>query len=71
MSIDELYKANYDQLIDKISADLKRWAVLPLTLSGRIESIKRWAVLPLTLSGRIESIKRWAVLPLPLRYREY
>ncbi len=37
-NLDKLYKANYNKLIDKISADLNRWAVLPLTISGRIES---------------------------------
>lgn len=32
-NLDRLYKANYNKLI---SADLTRWAVLPLSISGRI-----------------------------------
>lgn len=43
--LDKLYNANYNKLIDKISADLNRWTVLPLSFSGRIESI-RMNVLP-------------------------
>lgn len=37
--LDKLYKANYNTLIDKITADINRWVVLPLTLSGRIECV--------------------------------
>lgn len=38
--LDKLYKAIYNKSIYKISADLKRWAVPPLSLSGRTESSK-------------------------------
>ena len=44
-NLDKLYKANYNKLIDKISADLTRWAVLPVSISGRMLSI-RMNVLP-------------------------
>ncbi|KAJ0063849.1 hypothetical protein NL108_012538 [Boleophthalmus pectinirostris] len=40
-----LFKANYEKVIKEISADLKRWEILPLTLMGRIEVI-RMNVLP-------------------------
>ncbi len=39
--LDKLYNANYNKVIDKISADLNSWSVLPLRLSGRIESIRK------------------------------
>lgn len=39
-NLDKLYEANYDKLMDKISADLNKWAVLPLAMSGKIESIR-------------------------------
>ncbi len=38
--LEKLCNANYNKLIDKISADLNRWVVLPLTLSGTIGSIR-------------------------------
>lgn len=44
-NIDKLFDANFSKLINKISADLDRWNVLPLSLSGRIECI-RMNVLP-------------------------
>lgn len=39
-NIDKLFSANFSKLIDRISADLDRWNLLPLSLSGRIECIK-------------------------------
>lgn len=44
-SLEKLYDVNYKSLIQNISRDLDRWTILPLSLSGRIESV-RMNVLP-------------------------
>lgn len=40
-----LYKQNYDKLLTQVKNDLQRWKILPLSLTGRIETI-RMNVLP-------------------------
>lgn len=42
---DKLYEVNYIKLIKKITSDLDRWSMLPLSMAGRIESI-RMNILP-------------------------
>ena len=36
----KLYHVNYVKLVQKIKKDLNRWATLPLTLIGRVETIR-------------------------------
>lgn len=36
----DLYKANYQPLLDNLKRDLERWDPLPLSLGGRINTIK-------------------------------
>lgn len=44
-NVSQLYDANYGKLIKEIKKDLDRWTILPLTLSGRVETI-RMNILP-------------------------
>ena len=37
---DDLYEANYVKLDKEIKSDLDRWAILPLDIGSRIETIK-------------------------------
>ena len=57
-TLDKLYNANYDKIINKIRQDLARWSSLPLSLLGRIESI-RMNVLPRLLYP-------FQMLPIPI-----
>lgn len=41
----QLFKANYGKLTGEIKTDLTRWEVLPLSLTGRVETI-RMTILP-------------------------
>lgn len=43
--VSQLYDANYVKLIAEIKKDMERWEVLPLTLTGRVETI-RMNILP-------------------------
>ncbi len=36
----QLFDANYGKLINEITKDMTRWEILPLTLSGRIETVR-------------------------------
>ena len=39
-SLRNLFDANYKSLIDNVGKDLDRWATLPLSFLGRIESVR-------------------------------
>lgn len=44
-NLNKLYDGNYTKLLEKINSDLRRWSILPFSLSGRIEDV-RMNILP-------------------------
>ena len=45
--LDNLFKVNFEPLIQKISVDVKRWSTLPMSLWGKVNVLKMNVILKL------------------------